>query len=144
MQSAIHSFAQQLIQEYNRGDATVITNTYQCYLKRMKTLIPDEISASKALGYNLGVKLVRGAYMIEERTVAAERGVESPVWDHIEETHDCYNDNLAALVQNVGEHGLIMLASHNVDSVSLAKAEMARNGVDSNCVQFGQLKGFSD
>ena len=49
----------------------------------MKTLIPDEISASKALGYNLGIKLVRGAYMIEERTVAAERGVESPVWDNI-------------------------------------------------------------
>ena len=100
----------------------------------MKTLVPDEIAASKALGYNLGIKLVRGAYMIEERTVAAERGVESPVWDDINLTHECYNNNLAALIQNVGEHGLIMLASHNVDSVALAKAEMASNGVDSNRV----------
>lgn len=133
-----------MIQQYNRGGATIITNTYQCYLRRMKTLVPDEIAASKAVGYNLGIKLVRGAYMVEERTVAAERGVDSPVWDNIDLTHDCYNTNLAALIQNVGDHGLIMLACHNIDSIALAKAEMARNGTDSDCVQFGQLKGFSD
>jgi proline dehydrogenase len=133
-----------LIQDYNRGDKIIITNTFQCYLKRMKTLVPDEIAASKALGYNLGVKLVRGAYMNEERTVAAERGVDSPIWENIEQTHECYDANLAALVQSVGDHGLIMLASHNVDSVALAKEQMASHGIDADRVQFGQLKGFSD
>lgn len=62
-------------------------NTYQSYLKRMTTLVKDEISASKAMGFNLSVKLVRGAYMLEERALAAERSVESPIWDDIEGTH---------------------------------------------------------
>lgn len=133
-----------MIQDYNRGDRIIITNTYQCYLKRMASLIPDEIAASKALGYNIGAKLVRGAYMLEERTVAAERGVDSPIWEDIDQTHDCYNTNMRQLIGSVGHHGLVMLASHNQNSVAIAKDEMAEHGVPYEAVQFGQLKGFSD
>jgi hypothetical protein len=32
--------------------------------------VPLEIEASKKLGFNLGVKLIRGAYMNEERNLA--------------------------------------------------------------------------
>jgi proline dehydrogenase len=49
-------------------------NGYQCYLKRMATVIPMEVAAAKALGYNLGVKLIRGAYMNEERQLATKLG----------------------------------------------------------------------
>ena len=42
-------------------------NGYQCYLKRMYDAIRMEVRASKELGYNLGLKLIRGAYMNEER-----------------------------------------------------------------------------
>lgn len=45
-------------------------NGYQCYLKRMPQVIRDEVATSKVLGYNLGIKLIRGAYMIEERKLA--------------------------------------------------------------------------
>lgn len=37
----------------------------------MSQVIQDEVAASKALGFNLGVKLIRGAYMSEERALAA-------------------------------------------------------------------------
>lgn len=50
-----------------------------------------EVKASQAMGFNLGVKLVRGAYMDEERMIAERDGVESPVWDDLEGTHACYN-----------------------------------------------------
>lgn len=50
-----------------------------------------EVKASKAIGYNLGIKMVRGAYMNEERQVASQKGIESPVFDTIEDTHHCYN-----------------------------------------------------
>lgn len=69
-------------------------NAFQCYLKRMERVIPDEIELSKKMGYNLGIKMVRGAYMNEEREIAAQQGVPSPVWDTIEDTHNCYNTNL--------------------------------------------------
>jgi proline dehydrogenase len=56
----------------NREERHTIMNGYQCYLKRMAKVIPDEVELSKVMGYNLGVKLIRGAYMTEERELAAE------------------------------------------------------------------------
>ena len=49
-------------------------NGYQCYLKRMPRVVFQEVECSKALGYNLGIKLIRGAYMTEERDLAKEKG----------------------------------------------------------------------
>lgn len=59
-------------------------NGYQNYLKRMSQVIPDELAASKALGYNIGIKMVRGAYMTEERHLADQENKESPIWDTLE------------------------------------------------------------
>ena len=47
-------------------------NGYQNYLKRMAKTIPMEVRASQEFNFNLGVKLIRGAYMNEERELAAE------------------------------------------------------------------------
>jgi hypothetical protein len=63
----------------------------------MKRIIPMEILASKQIGFNLGIKCIRGAYMDEERKYAAAHGQESPVWDDIEGTHACYNGNVEAI-----------------------------------------------
>ena len=52
-------------------------NGFQCYLKRMEQVIRNEVLTSKILGYNLGVKLIRGAYMNEERALAKENNYES-------------------------------------------------------------------
>lgn len=45
-------------------------NGYQNYLKRVAKTLPLEIQAAKLTGYNIGVKLIRGAYMNEERRIA--------------------------------------------------------------------------
>ena len=73
-----------MTQKFNQGDKVIILNGVLCYLKRMRQLISDEIACSQALGFNIGVKLIRGAYMNEERALAAEEGHESPVWDTID------------------------------------------------------------
>jgi hypothetical protein len=39
-------------------------NGYQCYLKKTQDIIRMEVASSKMLGYNLGIKLIRGAYMV--------------------------------------------------------------------------------
>jgi len=36
----------------------------------MSSIIPLEILRARKLGYNLGVKMIRGAYMNEERKLA--------------------------------------------------------------------------
>jgi proline dehydrogenase len=54
-------------------------------------VLPLEVATAKQYNYNLGIKLIRGAYMNEERELAQKGNYESPVWDSIEDTHKCYN-----------------------------------------------------
>ena len=103
IQAAIESFGQQMTHKLNRGDKVIIMNGYQCYLKRMAETIPMEVKASQVFGFNLGIKLVRGAYMSEEREIAAKQGVESPVWDDIEATHKCYNDSMEYIIRHMDD-----------------------------------------
>ena len=72
IQAAIESFGQQMTHKYNVDEKVIIMNGYQCYLKRMANVIPMEVKASQEYGYNMGIKLIRGAYMNEERELAAE------------------------------------------------------------------------
>lgn len=76
-------------------------NGYQAYLKRIPSVIENEVATSKVLGYNLGIKLIRGAYMEEERGLARELGYESPVWNTIEDTHAAYNKCLTYIIENL-------------------------------------------
>ena len=99
--------------ELNQGSKNIIMNGYQCYLKRMATTIPMEVRASKEAGYNIGIKLIRGAYMNEERALAEEQGHESPVWDTIEGTHNCYNGNMTHIIQEMTDTDMLFVASHN-------------------------------
>ena len=41
--------------------------------------------------------------MNEERELAAKQGVASPVFDTIEGTHECYNDNMSHIIENMSE-----------------------------------------
>lgn len=120
MQAAIESFGQQMTHKYNRGEKTIIMNGYQCYLKRMRQVIQHEVQTAKILGYNLGLKLIRGAYMNEERNLAEASGLESPVWDSIEDTHACYNDCMQHALVNLEEQDVVIVASHNLDSIKKA------------------------
>lgn len=70
MQRQLDSIAHQLTHRFNRGDKVIIMNGFQQYLKRMDKQVALEIEAAKTLGFNLGIKLIRGAYMNEERRLA--------------------------------------------------------------------------
>ena len=111
----------------------------------MTQVIYHEVAASKVLGYNLGIKLIRGAYMNEERELAEEHGYESPVWDSIEDTHICYNECMTHVIDNLTDNSLMLIASHNNDSVKIAQEKIVERGIKGDHrVRFGQLKGFSD
>lgn len=119
-------------------------NTFQGYRKRTRQVIRDEIACSKALGYNLGIKLVRGAYMVEERSIAASQGVESPICDTIEDTHASYNACMQYILEHLDDKSLLMIASHNQATIERGMALINQLGVKDKRVRFGQLKGFSD
>lgn len=144
MQAAIESFGQQLTHIFNRDQKHIIMNGYQCYTKRMTQVIQHEVACSKVLGYNLGIKLIRGAYMNEERALAEQHGYESPIWDTIEETHQCFDDCLSHVIRNLEGNSLLFIASHNASSVEKAKEMILERNIHDHRVRFGQLKAFSD
>lgn len=111
----------------------------------MSYTIPMEVEASRIFGFNLGIKFVRGAYMMEERQLAEQDGTVSPIWDSIEETHKCYNDNVEYAIKHMTNQDLVFVASHNTKTVELATTLVEDYGFkDSERVRFGQLRGFSD
>ncbi|KAK9803261.1 hypothetical protein WJX72_001773 [[Myrmecia] bisecta] len=146
MQPAIDAITIHLQQLHNRG-RVVILNTYQCYLKDTRTRIMTDIQRARREGWRFGAKFVRGAYMHQERDIAHQQGVPSPVHDTAQDTHDNYNRCVAEALALVRSEQLeLMVASHNQESVDKATCLMhhlsLRPGADG--VYFGQLLGMSD
>lgn len=107
-------------------------------------MIQNEIEARKALGFNLGIKLVRGAYMAEERDLALLHGYESPICDTIEDTHDCFDQNVKNIIENLGANCQALLGTHNISSVEKALYLIEKHQIIDHRITFAQLKGFSD
>jgi hypothetical protein len=82
--------------------------------------------------------------MREERELAEANGLESPVWETMQGTHDNYNACVQLVLDNVNENSIYMIASHNKDTVTLGKKLIREKGISNQNVRFGQLKGFSD
>lgn len=82
--------------------------------------------------------------MREERELAEEIGLESPVCDSLEDTHASYDDCLKIAIENTQKNGMVFVASHNLQSINLAKDLIAKHEITDNRVCFGQLKAFSD
>lgn len=76
--------------------------------------------------------------MNEERELAHKGNYESPVWDTIEDTHKCYNQNMEHIIKNMTKNDMLFVASHNVDTIELAKRLIVERDLkDANCVRFG-------
>ena len=97
-------------------------NTFQNYLKSTMDRVNFEIERCKALKIPFGAKLVRGAYMVEERRLAKELNYADPIHDTVEHTHECYNMNLTNVIKNWIPKSHLMVASHNEYSNYLGKA----------------------
>lgn len=107
-----------------------------------------DLRKSRRYGYKLGAKLVRGAYMVQERARAAEMGYPDPIWPTLEDTHRCYNAAWATLLEEIkaGRGAEVMVASHNETSIKQVVARMDELGLDraTSGVFFGQLLGMCD
>jgi proline dehydrogenase len=101
IQKALDSFTRQLQTHYHKDGVAFILNGYQSYLKSSPYHIRREIDRCRTLGIGFGIKLIRGAYMEEERRIAKEKHYPSPVWDTIDETHASYNGNVDHILNNL-------------------------------------------
>ena len=173
MQPAINAIAMELMRQYNRREP-IIFNTYQCYLKSAFDQVKQDLAMARRENFFFGAKLVRGAYMDQERARAAKLGYEDPINESFEATSRMYEKTLSYLMdeierelkfanqhkqtmingrakvdqlsQNNSRRVSIMVASHNEDTVRYTLEQMNLRGIEPwhKVICFGQLYGMCD
>ncbi|KAB5549099.1 hypothetical protein PHYPO_G00063400 [Pangasianodon hypophthalmus] len=126
----------------------IIFNTYQCYLKEAYDNVTIDVELSRREGWYFGAKLVRGAYMHQERQRAAEIGYNDPINPDYESTNRMYHRCLEYVLEEIYHNRVanVMVASHNEDTVKFTLEKMNQMGLSprENKVYFGQLLGMCD
>ncbi|XP_045116029.1 LOW QUALITY PROTEIN: proline dehydrogenase 1, mitochondrial-like [Portunus trituberculatus] len=152
-QPAISRLTLEMMKKYNQEKA-IVFNTYQCYLKETLNNLALDLEQSYRQKFFFGAKLVRGAYMEQERARADELGYEDPVNPSYEATtqmyHDCLEECLRRIKFNKSfgdtQKIAIMIASHNEDTVGYTVNKMREYGIhpQDRVICFGQLLGMCD
>ena len=109
-------------------------------------MIDVDMELSRREGFLFGAKIVRGAYIEQERLRAVTVGYPDPIHDCYEDTNRAYNDMVCAVLEEVRiNNANLMIATHNHESVQYAVDIMERCGIKpDNMVFFGQLLGMCD
>lgn len=153
-QPAISRITLEMMRKYNKEKA-IVFNTYQCYLRETFGEVCTDLEQAKRQNFYFGAKLVRGAYMEQERERAASMNYPDPICANYEATTDMYHKTLTEclrrikLMKDCGEDAKkigIMVASHNEDTVRFAIERMKEIGIspEDKVICFGQLLGMCD
>ncbi|XP_065891512.1 proline dehydrogenase 1, mitochondrial-like isoform X2 [Dysidea avara] len=132
-----------LMKNFNKEQPTIY-DTVQSYLKSShQTMLFSHLSTERN-NCIYAVKLVRGAYMDEEKRLATQHGYEDPVHDSKEETSDSYHKNMGYVLSQDGT--FLCVASHNSETVDIAKEWIAAHKISpqSGQVVFSQSMGMAD
>ena len=143
-QNTVDALVYELMQLFNRERA-IVYNTYQMYrwesLDNLKHAHEDAVNG----GYILGAKLVRGAYMENERERAERKGYKDPICIDKAATDTSYDNGLKYCVEHIGPIELFN-GSHNESSNLYLAGLMEEAGLanDDHRIYFAQLYGMSD
>jgi len=86
--------------------------------------LKDDLALAEKYNYIFAAKLVRGAYIEQERRLAREHGYEDPINPNFEATsqmyHTCLDEVLKNTLRRKPDQIRIMIASHNEDTIRYA------------------------
>lgn len=151
-QVSIDKVTLELMRKFNQDGTAVVYNTYQAYLKKTPRNVMDHLIEASKGGFTLGLKVVRGAYILSEQR--------SLIHDTKEDTDNSYNSIAqGALKRQLGDVGnpgpdsvtfpsvKLLLCSHNKESLTEAlrlHQDRVKNDLPTTPVAFAQLHGMSD
>ncbi|XP_059844045.1 proline dehydrogenase 1, mitochondrial-like [Hypanus sabinus] len=146
-QPAISRLTLEMQRKFNT-EKPIIFNTYQCYLKDAYDNVTVDVELSRRENWYFGAKLVRGAYMDQERKRAKEIGYEDPINKNYKATNAMYHRCLDYILDEikVNRRANVMVASHNEQTVTYTLQRMHDLGLhpSERKIYFGQLLGMSD
>ena len=144
VQDAIDSLVDKMMARYNR-ERVVVYNTFQMYRHDRLDFLKKSFIKSRQMGYLLGAKLVRGAYMEKERRRAAAMNYLSPINLDKAATDQLYDDGIAFCIENI-DYVAVCNASHNAESALRQARLMEEKSIPHHHPHlfFSQLYGMSD
>lgn len=144
IQPTIDALAEKAMRRWNREE-TIIYNTVQLYRTDRLEYLKSLTSFAKTEKFNVGVKLVRGAYMEKERERALSLGYPSPIQRDKDATDRDFDAALEWCIAHL-DHVSLCAGSHNENSNALLCQNMDKLGIARNDkrVWFAQLLGMSD
>ncbi|TYJ52758.1 hypothetical protein B9479_006608 [Cryptococcus floricola] len=147
-QPALDAYTLLLSQEFNRPpvkkDDTwtgpLIFGTYQSYLTRQPSHLIHALAHADAHGYALGIKLVRGAYFMQERQKWLDEGRHGadPIWPNKPATDMAYDGSIATIMTTMKEQLdsqhperalSVVFGTHNSESCDLVCDGLVKNGL---------------
>lgn len=131
IQDSINNISNEAINLFN-DDKLIVYKTYQMYRKDYLDILNYDINNFS--DRNLGIKLVRGAYLNQDKKY-------NILCDSIYETHKNYNRGLELFNKSGKKSDRLVCATHNEDSINLAKQLIDNND---NRISFAHLLGMSD
>lgn len=147
LQEGVYAVQREMMKEFNTNGKTIVVGTIQMYLQESVELVKQELALAEQGNYQLGLKLVRGAYLHSE----PDR------WNVIhkskEESDASYNEGVNILLNRLTSDftagktspvGQVVVASHNPESITMVDEFLQTNAVPDNSVVFGQLMGMAD
>ena len=144
IQDSIDKIVADMMRRYNRSRA-IVYNTLQMYRRDRLEFLHYCFGDASANNYQLGVKLVRGAYLEKEGLRAKSMHYPNPLQASKEATDQDYNRALRFCVEN--RHRIALCAgTHNEKSNRYLTQLMKEFSVpeDDEGIYFSQLLGMSD
>jgi proline dehydrogenase len=143
-QAIVDQVTMEMMELYNRERA-IVFNTLQMYRHDRLDFLDECLRAASVKNYKLGLKLVRGAYMDQERERARRMGYPSPIYPDKESTDRAFNDAVTLCLQNIGITS-IFVGTHNEESLLLLMDKMKEYDLQRGDprIHVSQLYGMSD
>ncbi len=143
-QDVVDGVAREMMELYNREKA-IVFNTIQMYRHDRLDFLHECIRHSRQNKYHLGLKIVRGAYMDQERLRAIKMGYPSPIYPDKKSTDAAFDSAVSLSLQNIDSTS-IFAGTHNEDSMLFLMEKMKEHGLKKNDqrIYVSQLYGMSD
>lgn len=125
----INTTVDKFVKEYNKKEVHLY-KTIQMYRTDSFPMLKADLQKNRQ--HKVGIKLVRGAYYNQDFT-------HDILYPTIQQTHDNYNKGILHFANHSLKEDVLMCATHNEKSISIAK-----EFVPSHQVEFAHLLGMSD
>ena len=141
LQDKINKLTNKIIEKY--GNKIFIYKTYQMYRRDSLLQLKKEILQSPRNPF--GIKLVRGAYYYQDKSIIDPNTNKPYLYSTIKETHTDYHKALEFYTSQIENYSLytntLMCATHNLKSIEYAK--LLAN-TTSRPIEYAHLMGMSD